>query len=343
MRENNNELAPIPPKGVAAVEYIGLKLRELFTPVCFAPLRGVGGPRLLIALFLILTLSACHQNPKNLSNTIVCTTGMIGDAVKNLLGDSADVKALMGAGVDPHLYKATQGDIAALSEAKVIVYNGLHLEGKMGEIFEKLENRKTILAMADGLDESKLINSTDYVGAEDPHIWFDVALWAEVIENLSQELQKSFPEKEKQIAENAELYLQKMQRLDAYCEATIAEIPENQRVLITAHDAFKYFGKAYGIEVRGLQGISTTAEYGLQDISNLVDFIVKNEIKAIFVESSVPKKSVEAVIEGCQRRGHDLQLGGELFSDAMGAAGTPEGTYIGMVRHNVETIVNALK
>ncbi|MGB0175839.1 MAG: metal ABC transporter solute-binding protein, Zn/Mn family [Owenweeksia sp.] len=306
--------------------------------------------RRIIVIISALVLGVACQNPASTEGTsgqgkqqIVCTTGMLGDMVKNLLGDSVEVKILMGPGVDPHLYKATQGDIQLLSQARAIVYNGLHLEGKMGSIFEKLERQKVVIAAGDLVSPQRLINSTDFAGAHDPHIWFDVSIWIEAMDGVSQKLQKLYPDWRSYIQQNQMTYRQELEELHNYCISEIRSIPDSQRVIITAHDAFKYFGRAYDIEVRGLQGISTTAEYGLQDVTELVNFISERKIKALFVESSVPKRSIEAVIEGCRSKGHPVKLGGELFSDAMGAAGTPQGTYTGMVRHNVNTIVNALR
>lgn len=273
---------------------------------------------------------------------IVCTTSMIADMADQLIGDSAEVIALMGPGVDPHLYKASQGDVSNLSRASVIVYNGLHLEGKMTGILEKMGKTGNVIRMSDGVPESELINSSDYPGAYDPHIWFDVSLWSKASIHLAEKLSQEFPQWEEVIAANSQKLSSDLEKLDQWCSEGISDIPQKQRVLITAHDAFKYFGERYGIEVRGLQGISTAAEYGLRDVSNLVSFITDNEIKAIFVESSVPKRAVESVVIGCRKRGHDLVIGGELFSDALGEEGTPEGTYEGMVRHNVNTIVNSL-
>jgi manganese/zinc/iron transport system substrate-binding protein len=294
---------------------------------------------------IVALLAACgniSQKPTG-KPQIVCTTGMLGDAVKALTGSFAEVHALMGPGVDPHVYKASQGDVQKLTGASVIVYNGLHLEGKMGEIFHKLEGQKPVIAAAEALSKAQRINATEYAGAADPHVWFNVALWSEVVQNLANELSAVYPEQEAVIMEQNAQYQTQLKNLHRYCQETIGSIPPEQRVLITAHDAFKYFGEAYAIEVRGLQGISTTAEYGLQDVSELVNFITERKIKAIFIESSVSPKSIEAVIEGCRARGHEVQIGGELFSDAMGKAGTEKGTYIGMVRHNVETISKALK
>lgn len=299
----------------------------------------------LLFLLWVFTFSSCQNfsDDANSPKTIVCTTGMIGDMVRNLVGDSIKVISLMGPGVDPHLYKATQGDISSLSNASVIIYNGLHLEGKMNSIFEKLSKTKTIIAVSDGLNEKDLINSSNFEGAQDPHIWFDVSLWSKAMLKVSEKLQTAFPALKGHIQSNELLYKMQLQSLHNYCKNQTALIPNNQRIMITAHDAFKYFGKAYNLEVRGLQGISTTAEFGLQDISSLVQFVVDKKIKAIFVESSVPQKSIEAVIEGCTKRGHDVALGGELYSDALGFSNKPEGKYIGMVQHNLNTIVKALR
>lgn len=301
--------------------------------------------RVLILLITLVSLMGCDSPVRNNSDKIevVCTTGMIGDAVAKLLGANAEVKVLMGPGVDPHLYKATQGDIEALTRADLIVFNGLHLEGKMTDILGNLSRNRSVYAVGDMLPAERLINSTDYVDAHDPHIWFDVALWSDAMEKLSDKLKNDYPELADEIEANWKDYRESLMALHRQVIEGIESIPAKQRVLITAHDAFKYFGRAYGMEVRGLQGISTASEYGLRDVSDLVSFVSENNIKAIFIESSVPRRSVEAVIEGAKERGHNLSLGGELYSDAMGSEGTPEGTYTGMVRHNLSTIVNALK
>lgn len=274
---------------------------------------------------------------------IVATTGMIADAVAEVAGEYATVEALMGPGVDPHLYKATQGDLNKLTQADAIFYNGLHLEGKMGEILSKLARMKPVVAVADSLPNAKLINSTDYASAYDPHVWFDVALWAEVAGIIGEAMAQIDPAHAAAYRSNTQAYQEELQALHRWVKAEIGAIPEQQRVLITAHDAFEYFGRAYGIQVRGLQGISTVSEYGLRDVTELVDFITARGIKAVFVESSVPAKALEAVVEGAKRQGHTAEIGGTLYSDAMGAAGTPAGTYPGMVRANVKTITEALK
>lgn len=274
---------------------------------------------------------------------IVCTTGMLGDAISRIAGDRAEVTNLMGPGVDPHLYKATQGDLKRLTGADVVFYNGLHLEGKMGEVLDKVARLKPVIALGDSIPTDKLINSTDYASAYDPHIWFDVSLWSEAVGIAGHILADLDTAYAKTYRANTEAFQHQLAQLHAFVQQEINRIPPEQRILITAHDAFEYFGEAYGIEVRGLQGISTVSEYGLKDVSDLVNLITSRNIKAIFVESSVPRKSLEAVVEGCAKRGHTTRIGGTLYSDAMGEAGTPEGTYPGMVRANVRTIVEALR
>lgn len=274
---------------------------------------------------------------------ITVTTGMIADAVLNVAGDHAKVTALMGPGVDPHLYKATQGDLARLTSADVVFYNGLHLEGKMVDVLEKLSRQKPVVAVTDGVTESDLRSPPEFQGAHDPHIWFDVKLWAGAVRRIADELKKVDETNAEEYDRNATQYIHRLDSLDTWVRTQIATIPKIQRVMITAHDAFGYFGRAYDIEVRGLQGISTVSEFGLADRAALENLIAERKIKAVFVESSVPKRSIEAVVEGVQAKGHEVRIGGQLYSDAMGDAGTPEGTYIGMVTANVNTIVGALR
>lgn len=303
----------------------------------------------LCCLSLLLLLSGCTQVESKGAIAqgqrlkVVTTTGILRDAVVNIVGDAADVEAIMGSGVDPHLYKATQGDLNKLTDADMIIYNGLHLEGKMGEVLEKLSRLKTVVAAGDGIPASSLHRSSQFQGSYDPHVWFDVSIWMDVVTYLSAELQKKDPQNATLYQQQSAAYLQKLSELHNEVKTAIATIPEQQRILITAHDAFGYFGDAYNIKVRGLQGISTVSEFGLQDVSSLVKYIADNKIKAVFVESSVSPKAIEAVVEGCRKRGHLVRIGGTLFSDALGADGTPEGTYIGMVRYNVSTIVSSLK
>nr|WP_276311145.1 zinc ABC transporter substrate-binding protein [Paenibacillus nanensis] len=304
---------------------------------------------LLFLSLAVSTLAGCGGTARNPEAggklRITATTGMIADAVSEVGGEFVEVTGLMGPGIDPHLYKASQGDVRKLDDADVIFYNGLHLEGKMGEIFEQMEKSKPVVAVASYLKEEQLITDPSAAGGatHDPHIWFDVKLWMSAVEVIRDTLAEKDPAHADQYQANAEAYLKKMEELDAYAKEQIAAIPANSRILVTAHDAFGYFGRAYGIEVKGLQGINTMSEYGSKDVSELRDFLVENGIKAVFVESSVSTKSIESVIEGARELGHEVKIGGQLFSDAMGDAGTEEGTYLGMVRHNVDTIVKSLK
>ena len=304
--------------------------------------------KIAFAVTVLLLTAGCRQQKRgerdpNQKIKIVTTTGMIQDAVKNIAGNRADVIALMGPGVDPHLYKATHGDLEKLSDADVIIYNGLHLEGKMGEVFSKVGRIKPVVPVGEEIPENMLRKVPGFQGAYDPHIWFDVKLWQHAVRNASVFLQEYDSVHRDEYKQRGERYLAKLDSLDKAVRASIGEIPQSQRVLITAHDAFGYFGDAYGVEVRGLQGISTMSEFGLRDVTDLVDFIISRKVKAIFVETSVSKRSIEAVMEGCREKGWNVKIGGSLFSDAMGAAGTPQGNYIGMVSANVKTIVDALK
>ncbi len=274
---------------------------------------------------------------------IVATTGMIADAARNIVGEHAEVVGLMGAGVDPHLYKATQNDLKLLSEADIILYNGLHLEGKMADVLGKLAARKLVIALAEGLDTTLLRRPPEFEGAYDPHVWFDVDLWKRVAQNLTDTLTALDAENVEVYRSNGGIYTASLDALDEWVIQQISTIPEKSRVLVTAHDAFGYFGGAYGIEVRGLQGISTVSEAGLADRAAMIDLIVERKVKAVFIESSINPKAIEAIVEGVNGRGHSVSIGGELFSDAMGEDGTPEGTYVGMVRANVNTIVEALR
>ncbi|WP_109830398.1 metal ABC transporter solute-binding protein, Zn/Mn family [Reichenbachiella versicolor] len=300
-----------------------------------------------ILLYTAITIFALSCQPVQKERQgklkVITTTGMIYDAVLNIGGNLVEAEALMGPGVDPHLYKATQGDLAKLQNADLILYNGLHLEGKMGEIFEKLSRIKNVHAISEDIDRSKLRASQVYENAYDPHIWFDVKLWKEAVVFTTKTLSKSDSINAKIYQANSSAYLKKLDSLHGATISAIDSIPEPQRLLITAHDAFGYFGDAYKIRVEGLQGISTLSEPGLKDITKLVDLIVDNKVKAVFIETSVSKKAINAVVEGCKDRGHDVIIGGSLYSDAMGSFGQFEGTYIGMVSSNVNTIVNALK
>lgn len=310
--------------------------------------------KMTLSILALIVVAACskveggpgeHKRAEDSGKIeIVTTIGMITDVVREIGGDEVEVKGLMGPGVDPHLYKASQGDIEKLDKAEMIFYGGLHLEGKMTEIFEKLENRKPTVAVSRGIDPSQLRSGKDAGGSQyDPHIWFNVKHWISAAETIRDTLTDYDPGHAADYQKNAEAYIAELNELDAEVRERIAEIPESGRVLVTAHDAFGYFGDAYGIKVMGLQGISTASEYGSKDVSKLRDFLVENKIKAVFVESSIPTKSMEAVIAGAKQLGHDVNIGGELFSDSLGEPGSDADTYIKMIRHNVNTITEALK
>ncbi|PZT56575.1 metal ABC transporter solute-binding protein, Zn/Mn family [Paenibacillus silvae] len=313
-------------------------------------MRGIHrGLMTLACVVLIIVLTACSGTTGEGEDDggkvrVTATTGMIADVAREVGGAYVEVTGLMGPGVDPHLYKASQGDIRKLEQAEVIFYNGLHLEGKMTSILEKMSKSKLVTAVAERIPTEELhsgqaTGETEY----DPHVWFNVKHWMRAAEAVRDTLIEADPNHTEQYTAQAERYLEQLDALDTEVREKIGQIPEASRVLVTAHDAFGYFGQAYGIKVMGLQGISTAAEYGAKDVSELRDFLVENQIKAVFIESSVPAKAMEAIIAGAAEKGHTVSIGGELFSDAMGAEGTEEGTYIGMVRHNVETIAAALK
>jgi manganese/zinc/iron transport system substrate-binding protein len=266
---------------------------------------------------------------------------MVADLVRYVGGDHVAVEQLMGEGIDPHLYKASTGDIARLDAADVIFYSGLHLEGKMADIFARMAKRRATVAVTDGIPRDRLLETAP--NHYDPHAWFDVALWSRCLGAVIDGLVKVDPANASAYRENAQKYRDELAKLDAWCRQRLSNVPESRRVLVTAHDAFSYFARAYGFEVRAIQGISTESEAGVREINQLVAFIAEREIKAVFVESSVSERNIRALVEGCEARGHHVRVGGELFSDAMGRPGTPEGTYVGMVRHNVETIAKALE
>jgi manganese/zinc/iron transport system substrate-binding protein len=301
----------------------------------------------LVAIVALLLLSACGGGNDQAANSngtlkIVATTGMITDIAKNVAGDHAEVAGLMGAGIDPHLYVASEGDVTLLQEANIIFHNGLFLEAQMEDIFEQLAERKTVAAVASTIDASRLLPWANYADEFDPHIWFDVSLWMQATVTVRDTLIAVDVDNAADYESNAAAYLAELTTLDAYVKEQAQRVPAAQRVLVTAHDAFSYFGKAYDFEVRGLQGISTASEAGTADVQQLADFIVEKQIPAIFVESSVPVRTIEALQAAVQAKGSVVEIGGELFSDAMGNPGTPEGTYVGMVRHNIDTIVGAL-
>lgn len=294
-------------------------------------------------LFILVVFNCKNETSKdNQKLNVVTTTTMITDLVKNIGGDHINVQGLMGSGVDPHLYKASEGDVSKLVNADVIFYNGLHLEGKLVEVFEKMKN-KTPIALGEMLDKSTLIGSDYFASNYDPHVWFDIAYFKSFATKVSEVLSEQDPSNAEYFEANTTSYLKELDALEAELSSVIETLPVEKRILVTAHDAFNYFGKAYDFEVVGLQGLSTATEAGVQDVQKLSAFIIEKDIKAIFVESSVPKRTIEALQAAVKSKGHEVTIGGTLYSDALGTAGTVEGTYIGMFKYNVNTIVNALK
>lgn len=301
--------------------------------------------RFYILFLCCFLLGSCREAPQEQSAKpyIVVTTTLLADAIRNIVKDSAEVVSIMGPGVDPHLYKASLGDLRKFMDADYIFYQGLHLEGKMAEVLGKLGRTKSVTALADRLPPELIHQPVIGGNFPDPHIWFDVSLWKKLVLIARDVLVEQNPQAADYFVENADAYAKELDSLDASVRERIHSIPERKRVLITAHDAFSYFGRAYDIEVKGLQGISTQAEFGLKDVSDLVKLIVDRDIQAVFVETSVSDKALRAVVEGVANRKKKVVIGGMLYTDALGAAETPEGTYVGMVNYNVNTIVNALK
>ncbi|MGI3185217.1 metal ABC transporter solute-binding protein, Zn/Mn family [Nioella aestuarii] len=274
--------------------------------------------------------------------TVVATTGMIADTARQIGGDHVDVRALMGPGVDPHAYRQTRSDIVAMTRADLVLWHGLYLEAQMEEFFEDLSRRRTVVAVAEDLPRTLLLAHEDYDNRFDPHVWMVPDLWQHVAQNVLSTLIEADPENAEIYSANAETFFAELETLSTYSTEVLATVPQDQRVLLTAHDAFNYFGAGYGFEVLGIQGISTESEAGLARIAELVDLLVDRNVQAVFVESSVSDRNIRALIEGAAARGHEVLIGGELFSDAMGEFGSYEGTYLGMIDHNVTTIARSL-
>ena len=274
---------------------------------------------------------------------IVATTGMVADITRQVVGEHGDVVALMGEGVDPHLYKPTASDARKIMNSDMIFYSGLLLEGRMTDTFLKAARMgKTVFPVTELIEETYLLEPPEFEGHWDPHVWMDVSAWSRAVEAVATALCEQDQEHCDEYKANAKLYNEQLAKLHSYAVSSISSIPKEQRVLITAHDAFNYFGRAYGIEVVGIQGLSTESEAGIEDVNRLVNMIVEKGITAVFVETSVSDRNVKALIEGAKSKGHEVTIGGRLFSDAMGKTDTYEGTYIGMIDHNITTITNAL-
>ncbi|MDF2924236.1 MAG: periplasmic solute binding protein [Paenibacillaceae bacterium] len=308
--------------------------------------RGMVWAACLLALLLVLPACApdggeaetgLNGQPLN----VVTTIAQIAEPISVIGGGRVKVQSLMGPGVDPHLYNATQGDIGKLEKSDIVFYSGLHLEANMVRVFEEIGKNKPVLAIGDGIPKDRLLQ--DEEGATDPHVWFDIELWKMALEAATEKLKQASPDDAGYFEENKLKYFAELDALKSEAKIKLAQIPEERRVLVTAHDAFGYFGRMQGIKVVGLQGLSTEDEIGLSDIEETIKLLVQHKVPAVFVESSINPASINAVIEGAKKQGLNVKLGGELYSDAMGDAGKPEGTYLGMYRHNVETIYQGLK
>lgn len=309
--------------------------------------RLLGAGLLVAAALAILPFAVIDNAPANAKThdgrlEVVATVSMIGDALGEIGGDRVVVRTLMGEGVDPHLYRQTQADVAAMVRADAVFSNGLYLEAQLEEFLDRLAEVKPVIPLAESIPVEERLASSTYQNRFDPHVWMAPALWRHVVERARDALTELDPDGAEIYAANAERYLKDLQALDDYARTSLASVPEEQRVLVTAHDAFGYFGRSYGFEVLGIQGFSTESEAGLQRIDHLVDVLVERGIEAIFVESSVSERNIKALIEGAAARGHVVEIGGQLYSDAMGPAGTYRGTYLGMIDSNVTTITRAL-
>lgn len=291
----------------------------------------------------ILILAAISSWAQGAPYRIVTTVGMVTDIVSQVAGERAEVTGLIGDGIDPHLYKPTRTDIAKLLQADIIFYNGLLLEGKMADALIRAATAgRKVHAVTELIDEAYLLSPEGYEGHYDPHVWMDPRAWLKAVEAVESKLIEFDPQSEAVYRANAQSLKERIQKLDAYAEKILTSVPANQRVLVTAHDAFNYFGRRFGYEVVGIQGISTESEAGVLDLENLVNLLVERQVGAVFVESTVSERNIRALIAGAKARGHTVVIGGELFSDAMGEAGTYEGTYIGMIEHNASTVAKAL-
>ena len=296
------------------------------------------GAAALLAAGLAAPAPAAAEAPVR----VVATTGMIADAAREVGGDLVEVEALMGPGVDPHAFRQTRTDIAAMTRADLVLWHGLFLEAQMEDFLLELSGRRNVVAVAEALPRNLLIAHDDYANKFDPHVWMNPNLWARVVLEIRDALSETHPEGAETFEARAEAYTRKLRDLSVYAQDVLSSVPAESRVLVTAHDAFNYFGSAYGFEVVGIQGISTESEAGLARVEELVDLLVARDVTAVFVETTVSERNVRALIEGAGAEGHEVTVGGELYSDAMGQPGTYEGTYVGMIDHNVTTIARAL-
>lgn len=309
----------------------------------FSPLNF----RFLLLASCAAFLSGCEtplppdQGPSKVQ--IVATTSIVADTARQIGGAFVNVEALMGPGIDPHLYKASAGDVERLADADIVLYTGLHLEAGMATVFEKMPpGDRAVVAVTKDIPKDMLIPVEGFDGNYDPHVWMDPSVWKPVAETIAETIIKEAPDKEKDIRTNLDYFLGSLRMLDANIRNALTAVPKEGRVIITAHDAFSYFGKAYDFEVRGLQGVSTASEAGAMDVQSLAKLIVERKIPAIFVESSVPRRNVEALQEAVKAKGFDVRIGRPLFSDSVGDYGTAQASYIGMIRYNAGIIAEEL-
>ncbi len=309
---------------------------------------------LCLLVLLLVVAGGCQkdksEDPANANPTaekklrVAATISMITDIVENIGRDRIDVTGIVGEGVDPHLYKPTAGDVERLKDAEIIFYNGLYLESKIiGAVLDKMTYKTKAVAVTAGTLRSQLRTTSEFQGGYDPHVWHDVSLWMKAAEKVRDTLAQADPDNAEYYLSNAKRYLAALKTLHDDLQYLAAQIPAQRRVLVTTHDAFGYFGRAYGFEVRGLQGLNTETEAGVADVRDLAAYIIEHRIPAMFVETSTPSQGIEAVQAAVRAKGFEVQIGGRLFADAMGTPGTPQGTYIGMTRHNIDTIVDALR
>jgi len=294
---------------------------------------------------LALALSGCVAEGGEADGRfrVVATTNFIADVAREIGGGDAEVTALMGPGVDPHLYKASAGDVETLRSADLILYGGLELEGRLSDLLEELSETIPAVAVTRDIPEDRLRRPSEFEGRYDPHVWFSVPLWRIAVGTAADALAEADPERADAYRRRAAAYLAELDELDSWVRARLAEVPPRSRVLITSHDAFGYFGEEYGFEVVGIQGTSTQTEATTADVERVARIIADRDLKAVFTESAIPRQTIDAVLAAARRRGAEARVGGELFADAAGDAGTPEGTYIGMVRHNVDLIADGLR
>jgi len=305
------------------------------------PMRAVRGLGIL-ATVAVMGCSVGESADDDGRLRVVTTVGMITDIVERVGGERVRVTGLMGPGVDPHLYKASAGDVRTLGTAELIFYNGLHLEAAMADVLRRMDGRTRTRAVTDAIPRDRLLTPPEFEGQYDPHVWSDVSLWMMAVETVAETLIEVDPDGESYYRENTTRLLEELAELDDWVREQVARVPEGRRILVTAHDAFNYFGKAYGFQVEALMGLSTVVEAGTGDVQRVARLVAEREVPAIFVESSIPRRNIEAVQAAVRSRGFQVEVGGMLFSDAMGDPGTDEGTYPGMIRHNVSTIVGAL-